>query len=134
MSKKPANLIDQTTGLSLNPFWINATDVPSELAELAALKNSYPKDNGGNIIQLLHDAANSRDVGIACCPHNMGGLLKDKATTNAYIWGEYNDQYSGTLWYNDLTNKEVGPLDITVSETVDTVDDTQGFRTIRKLK
>lgn len=132
MSKKWANLIDKKTGLSLNPFWINTTDVPSELAELAALKDSYPKDNG-NIMQLLHDTANSRDVGIACCPHNMGGLLKDKATTNAYIWGEYNDQYSGTLWYNDLTNKKVGPLDITVSETVDTVDDTQGFRTIRKL-
>ena len=132
MSKKPANLIDQTTGLPLNPFWINATDVPSELAELVALKNSYPKDND-NIIQLLHDTANSRDVEIACCPHDMNGLLKDKATTNAYIWGDYNGQYNGTLWYNDLANKEVGPLDIDVSETVDTVDDTQGFRTIRKL-
>lgn len=132
MSKTRANLIDKKTGLSLNPFWINATDVPSELAELVALKNSYPKDNG-NIIQLLHDTANSRDVEIACCPHAMGGLLKDTATTNAYIWGKYNDQYSGTLWYNDLTNKEVGPLDITVSETVDTVDDKSGFKTIRKL-
>ncbi len=131
MSKKRANLIDKKTGLSLNPFWINATDVPSELAELAALKDSYPKDNG-NIMQLLHDTA-IRDVEIACCPHDMGGLLKDTATTNAYIWGEYNDQYSGTLYYNDLSNKDVGPLDITVSETVDTVDDTQGFRTIRKL-
>lgn len=136
MSKKRANLKDQTTGLPLNPFWINATDAPSELA---ALKNSYPKDDG-NIIQLLHDmaiiAANPRDVEIACCPHDMKGLLKNKATTNAYIWGEYNNQYSdsGTLWYNDLTNKEVGPLDITVSETVDTIDDkTLGFKTIRKL-
>ena len=134
-----SNLIDKKTGLSLNPFWINATDVPSELAELDALKNSYPKDNDGNVLQLLHDTAittaNLRDVGIACCPHDMNGLLKNKATTNAYIWGEYNGQYSdsGTLWYNDLTNKEVGPLDITVSETVDTVDDTQGFKTIRKL-
>lgn len=140
MSKKPANLIDQTTGLPLNPFWINATDVPSELAELAALKNSYPKD-GDNILQLLHDTAaittanprDARDVEIACCPHDMNGLLKDKATTNAYIWGDYNGQYNGTLYYNNLNDKEVGPLDITVSETVDTVDDKSGFRTIRKL-
>lgn len=140
MSKKPANLIDQTTGLPLNPFWINATDVPSELAELAALKNSYPKD-GDNILQLLHDTAaittanprDARDVGIACCPHDMNGLLKDKATTNAYIWGDYNGQYNGTLYYNNLNDKEVGPLDVDVSETVDTVDDKSGFRTIRKL-
>lgn len=141
MSKKQANLKDQTTGLPLNPFWFTTHDCPKDLA---ALKNSYPKDDEGNVLQLLHDSAidptqpdgaESYNVEIACCPHTMGGLLKDKATTNAYIWGEYNDQYidSGTLWYNDLTNKEVGPLDITVSETVDTVDDKSGFKTIRKL-
>lgn len=117
MSKKPANLKDQKTGLQtglpLNPFWINATDAPSELD---ALKNSYPKDNG-NIIQLLHDTAittaNPRDVEIACCPHTMNGLLKDKATTNAYIWGR--PELGGTLYYNDLTDKEVGPLEVTLS-------------------
>ena len=123
MSKKQANLIDQKTWLPLNPFWFNATDAPSELD---ALKNSYPKDDAGNILQLLHDSTidptqpegtESYNVEIACCPHTMGGLLKDKATTNAYIWGEYNDQYidSGTLWYNDLTNKEVGPLEVILS-------------------
>lgn len=145
MSKKQANLIDQKTGLQtglpLNPFWF-IHDCPKELD---ALKNSYPKDDAGNVLQLLHDSAidptqlegvESYNVEIACCQHDMNKLLKDKATTNAYIWGEYNDQYSdsGTLWYNDLTNKEVGPLNITVSETVDTIDDkTLGFKTIRKL-
>lgn len=138
MSKKRANLRDQKTGLSLNPFWFTH-DCPEELD---ALKNSYPPDDDGNILQLLHDSAidptqpegaESYNVEIACCPHDMNGLLKDKATTNAYIWGGYNGQYNGTLYYNDLTNKEVGPLDITVSETVDTVDDALGFRTIRKL-
>lgn len=140
MSKKRANLIDKKTGLSLNPFWFIHDDCPEELD---ALKNSYPKDDAGNILQLLHDSAidptqpdgaESYNVEIACCPHKMGGLLENTATANAYIWGEYNDQYSGTLWYNDLTNKEVGPLNITVSETVDTIDDkTLGFKTIRKL-
>lgn len=121
-SKKRANLKDQKTGLSLNPFWF--THYCPE--DLAALKNGYPKDDEGNVLQLLHDSAidptqpdgtESYNVEIACCPHTMGGLLKDKATTNAYIWGEYNDQYidSGTLWYNDLTNKEVGPLDVILS-------------------
>ena len=143
MSKKRANLIDQKTGLPLNPFWFTH-DCPKDLA---ALKNSYPKDDDGNVLQLLHDSAidyepeqpegtKSYNVEIACCPHDMNGLLKDKATTNAYIWGDYNAQHSdsGTLWYNDLTNKEVGPLDITVSETVDTIDDkTLGFKTVRKL-
>lgn len=142
MSKKWANLKDLTTGLllglPLNPFWF-IHDCPKDLA---ALKNSYPKDDEGNVLQLLHDSAidpaqpdgtESYNVEIACCPHTMNGLLENTATTNAYIWGEYNDQYSGTLWYNDLTNKEVGPLDITVSETVDTVDDKSGFKTIRKL-
>lgn len=123
MSKKRANLIDQKTGLPLNPFWFIHNDCPKDLA---ALKNSYPKDDEGNVLQLLHDSAidptqpdgtESYNVEIACCQHTMGGLLKDKATTNAYIWGEYNDQYidSGTLWYNDLTNKEVGPLDVILS-------------------
>lgn len=121
MSKKQANLIDQKTGLQtglpLNPFWINATATPSELD---ALKNSYPKDNG-NIIQLLHDTAITTanpwepwEVEIACCPHDMNGLLKNEATTNAYIWGEYNEDYRGTLYYNDLTNREVGPLDLRI--------------------
>ena len=141
MSKKRANLKDQTTGLPLNPFWF-AHDCPKDLA---ALKNSYPRDTNDNILQLLHDGAidyepeqsegtKSYDVEIACCPHDMNGLLENTATANAYIWGKYNEDYRGTLYYNDLTNKEVGPLDITVSETVDTVDDdTLGFRTIRKL-
>lgn len=148
MSKKRANLIDQKTGLPLNPFWF-IHDCPEDLA---ALKNSYPKDDDGNVLQLLHDSAidptqpegaESYNVEIACCPHTMGdllkdkattNLLKDKATTNAYIWGEYNGQYSGTLYYNNLNDKEVGPLNITVSETVDTIDDkTLGFKTIRKL-
>ena len=136
MSKKRANLIDQKTGLPLNPFWFTH-DCPKDLA---ALKNSYPKE-GDNILQLLHDSAidptqpdgaESYNVEIACCPHTMGDLLKDKATTNAYIWGR--PELGGTLWYNDLTNKEVGPLNITVSETVDTIDDDKsGFKTIRKL-
>ena len=138
MSKKRANLIDQKTGLSLNPFWFTH-DCPKELD---ALKNSYPKE-GGNILQLLHDSAidyepeqpegtKSYDVEIACCLHNMNGLLENTATTNAYIWGR--PELGGTLYYNDLTNKEVGPLDITVSETVNTVDDDKsGFKTIRKL-
>ena len=122
MSKKRANLIDQKTGLPLNPFWFTHDDCPEELD---ALKNSYPKD-AGNILRLLHDSAidptqpegtESYNVEIACCPHTMGGLLEDTATTNAHIWGKYNDQYidSGTLWYNDLTNKEVGPLDVILS-------------------
>lgn len=136
MSKKRANLKDQTTGLPLNPFWFTH-DCPKDLA---ALKNSYPKDDAGNILRLLHDSAidptqpegaESYNVEIACCPHTMGDLLKDKATTNAYIWGR--PELGGTLWYNDLTNKEVGPLNITVSETVNTIDDAQGFKTIRKL-
>lgn len=141
MSKKQANLIDQKTGLQtglpLNPFWF-IHDCPKELD---ALKNSYPKDDAGNVLQLLHDSAidptqpegvESYNVEIACCQHDMNGLLKDKATTNAYIWGR--PELGGTLWYNDLTNKKVGPLDITVSETVDTADDdTLGFRTVRKL-
>lgn len=136
-SKKRANLKDQKTGLSLNPFWF--THYCPE--DLAALKNSYPKDDEGNVLQLLHDSAidptqpdgtESYNVEIACCQHDMNGLLKDKATTNAYIWGR--PELGGTLWYNDLTNKKVGPLDITVSETVDTADDdTLGFRTVRKL-
>ena len=140
MSKKQANLKDQTTGLPLNPFWFTTHDCPKDLA---ALKNSYPNDDEGNVLQLLHDSAidptqpdgaESYNVEIACCPHTMGDLLKDKATTNAYIWGKYNEDYRGTLYYNDLTNKEVGPLNITVSETVDTIDDkTLGFKTIRKL-
>ena len=118
MSKKRANLKDQTTGLPLNPFWF-AHDCPKDLA---ALKNSYPKE-GDNILQLLHDSAidptqpdgaESYNVEIACCPHTMGDLLKDKATTNAYIWGGYNGQYSGTLYYNNLTDKEVGPLDLRI--------------------
>lgn len=122
MSKNRANLKDQKTGLPLNPFWF--THYCPE--DLAALKNSYPKDDAGNILRLLHDSAidptqpdgtESYNVEIACCPHTMGGLLENTATTNAYIWGEYNDQYidSGTLWYNDLTNKEVGPLDVILS-------------------
>lgn len=141
MSKKQANLIDQKTGLQtglpLNPFWF-IHDCPKDLA---ALKNSYPKDDAGNVLQLLHDSAidptqlegvESYNVEIACCQHNMNGLLKDKATTNAYIWGR--PELGGTLYYNNLTDKEVGPLDITVSETVDTIDDkTLGFKTIRKL-
>ena len=125
MSKKQANLKDKKdkkTGLPLNPFWFTH-DCPKDLA---ALKNSYPKDDAGNILQLLHDSTidptqpegtESYNVEIACCPHTMGGLLENTATTNAYIWGEYNDQYidSGTLWYNDLTNKEVGPLEVILS-------------------
>lgn len=121
MSKR-ANLIDKKTGLSLNPFWF-IHDCPEDLA---ALKNSYPKDDDGNVLQLLHDSAidptqpegtESYNVEIACCPHDMNGLLENTATTNAYIWGKYNGQYidSGTLWYNDLTNKEVGPLEVTLS-------------------
>lgn len=113
-TKKLANLIDQTTGIPLNPFWTNTANAPSELE---ALKNSYPKD-GDNILQLLHDDAITKvdpsAVEVACCPHDMNGLLKDKATINAHIWGSYNDQYSGTLWYNDLTNKEVGPLNLQI--------------------
>lgn len=114
MSKKQANLKDQTTGLPLNPFWFMHDDCPEELD---ALKSSYPKE-GDNILQLLHDTAittaNPQDVEIACCPHTMGDLLKDKATTNAYIWGR-NPGFDGTLYYNDLSNKEVGPLEVTLS-------------------
>ena len=98
MSKKRANLIDQKTGLPLNPFWFTH-DCPKDLA---ALKNSYPKDDDGNVLQLLHDSAidptqpegtESYNVEIACCPHNMNGLLENTATTNAYIWGKYNEDY-----------------------------------------
>lgn len=121
MSKKPANLKDQTTGLPLNPFWFIHDDCPKELD---ALKNSYPPKEGDNILQLLHDSAidptqpdgtESYKVEIACCQHNMNGLLENTATTNAYIWGKYNEDYRGILYYNDLTNKEVGPLEITLS-------------------
>ena len=124
MSKKQANLKDQTTrlplGLPLNPFWF-IHDCPEELD---ALKNSYPKDTNDNILQLLYDSAidptqpegtESYNVEIACCPHDMNGLLKNKATTNAYIWGKYNEDYRGILYYNDLTNKGVGPLEVTLS-------------------
>ena len=120
MSKKRANLIDQKTGLSLNPFWFTH-DCPEDLA---ALKNSYPKDDAGNILRLLHDStidptqpegAESYNVEIACCPHDMNGLLENTATTNAYIWGGYNGQYSGTLYYNNLNDKEIGPLEVTLS-------------------
>lgn len=119
-SKKRANLKDQKTGLPLNPFWFTHY-CPKDLA---ALKNSYPKDTNDNILQLLHDSAidptqsegaESYNVEIACCPHNMNGLLENTATTNAYIWGENNRLHDGTLWYNDLTNKEVGPLEVTLS-------------------
>lgn len=124
MSKKWANLKDHTTGLllglPLNPFWFIHDECPKELD---ALKNSYPKE-GDNILQLLHDSAidptqpegtESYNVEIACCPHDMNGLLKDKATTNAYIWGENNRLYDGTLYYNNLNDKEVGPLEVTLS-------------------
>lgn len=122
MSKKQANLIDKKTGLQtglpLNPFWF-IHDCPEELA---ALKNSYPKDYDGNVLQLLHDSAidptqpegaESYNVEIACCLHNMNGLLENKATTNAYIWGR--PELGGTLYYNDLTDKEVGPLEVALS-------------------
>ena len=121
MSKKRANLKDQKTGLPLglplNPFWF-IHDCPEDLA---ALKNSYPKE-GDSILQLLHDSAidptqpdgtESYNVEIACCPHKMNGLLENTATTNAYIWGR--PELGGTLYYNDLTNKEVGPLEVTLS-------------------
>lgn len=119
MNKKQANLIDQKTGLPLNPFWFIHDDCPKELD---ALKNSYPKDTNDNILQLLHDSiidptqpggVESYNVEIACCQHDMGGLLKDEATTNAYIWGR--PELGGTLYYNDLSNKEVGPLEVTLS-------------------
>lgn len=119
MSKKRANLIDKKTGLSLNPFWFTHY-CPKDLA---ALKNSY-LDDDGNVLQLLHDSAidptqpdgtESYNVEIACCPHDMNGLLENTATTNAYIWGENNRLHDGTLWYNDLTNKEIGPLEVTLS-------------------
>ena len=102
-SKKRANLKDQKTGLPLNPFWFTH-DCPEDLA---ALKNSYPKDTNDNILQLLHDSAidptqpdgtESYNVEIACCPHNMNGLLENTATTNAYIWGKYNEDYKSTLY------------------------------------
>lgn len=123
MSKKRANLKDQTTGLTglpLNPFWF-IHDCPEELD---ALKNSYPKDDAGNILRLLHDSTidptqpegtESYNVEIACCPHDMNRLLENTATTNAYIWGGYNGQYSGALYYNNLNDKEVGPLEVTLS-------------------
>ena len=80
MSKKQANLKDQTTGLPLNPFWFTTPDCPKDLA---ALKNSY-LDDDGNVLQLLHvsaidptqpDGTESYNVEIACCPHDMNGLL-----------------------------------------------------------
>lgn len=112
-TKKSANLIDQTTGLSLNPFWINASDTPSELD---ALKNSYYSSEEDI---LLHDDALEEELtaGTCCCPHDMNGLLK-KHVGGAYIWGENNRLYNGNLYYNDITNETISPLEVVVEKNL----------------
>lgn len=111
-TKKSANLIDQATGLSLNPFWINS----DTSVELGALKNSY-YSSAKDI--LLHDEALEEEltVGTCCCPHDMNGLLK-KHVGGAYIWGENNRLYNGNLYYNDITNEAIPPLEAIVEKNL----------------